>query len=154
MFYAIFLTGGKKMEKGTFKLLFVAMIFLSVAIGLAVMALMMDPSTVQTTARTAIPIELEVTAEPSTIKLGETSVVTIKLLDENGNPTASKIDVDIEFVEIHTSTRRVVTMVVIPAGKESVSIPHTPDGAGIAMVSAKSRGLTSDTSSVAVIPAT
>ena len=143
------------MEKKTLKILFVTMVFLSVAIGLVVMASMMSPSTVQTTAQTSIPIpiELEVTVEPSTIELGETSTITVRLLDENRNSTVSEIDIPVELVELHTLTRRADT-VVIPAGKESVSVPYTPHWVGITTISVKSMGLISDTSSVAVMPAT
>ena len=96
-----------------------------------------------------IPIKLGLTAEPSTIAVGDTSSITIRLLDENDKPVVTEVDVPIE---LSTDIGYVPPSIVIPAGENLLLIEFTSKDPGIAVISAKSKGLISDTTSIVVTP--
>lgn len=97
----------------------------------------------------SIPIKLELTAEPSTIEVGETAIITVRLLDEHDGPVETEVDITVsistDFGSVPSSS------IVIPAGAEIAKTKFTSKFAGIAVISAKSKGLISDTTSIAVI---
>jgi PGF-CTERM protein len=95
-----------------------------------------------------IPIKLELTAEPSTIIVGETAIITIRLLDENDKPVVTEVDIS---VSVSTNLGSVPSPLIIPAKKDLAETQFTSEVYGIAVISAKSRGLISDTTSIAVI---
>ena len=95
-----------------------------------------------------IPIKLELTAEPSTIEVGETAIITVRLLDENDKPVVTEVDIS---VSISTNLGSVPSPVIIPAETNLSKTKFTSKFAGIAVISAKSKGLISDTTSIAVI---
>jgi PGF-CTERM protein len=96
----------------------------------------------------SIPIKLELTAEPSTVEVGETAIITVSLLDENDVPVETEVDIP---VSISTNLGSVPSSLAIPAGADSSKTKFTSKFAGIAVISAKSKGLISDTTSIAVI---
>ena len=96
-----------------------------------------------------IPIKLGLTAEPSTIAVGDTSSITIRLLDENDKPVVTEVDAPIE---LSTDIGYVPPSIVIPAGENLLLIEFTSKDPGIAVISAKSKGLISDTTSIVVTP--
>jgi len=99
----------------------------------------------------SLPIELKLIAEPSTITLGETSTVTVKLLDEKGKPIMTEADI---HVNISKTNGYVNSSMVILAGTNLSKIEFTSeDFLGVAVISAGSRGLISDTVSIAVVSA-
>ncbi len=94
-----------------------------------------------------IPIKLELTAEPSTIEVGETAIITVRLLDENDKPVVTEVDIS---VSISTNLGSVPSSIVIPAGADLSKTKFTSKVSGIAVISAKSKGLIGDTTSIAV----
>lgn len=97
-----------------------------------------------------IPIKLGVTAEPSTIEVGEKTIITIRLLDENDKPVVTEVDVP---VDISTDLGYVPPSLVILAGKNSSSTAFTSKDSGMAVISVKSKGFVSGTTAIVVIPA-
>lgn len=100
-------------------------------------------------ARSSIPIELALTAEPSTITVGGTSTVTVRLLAEDGGPVVTEADI---HVNLSATLGSVNSSMVIPAGTNLSSTEFTSKVSGIAVISAGSRGLINDTVGVAVVP--
>ena len=96
-----------------------------------------------------IPIKLELTAEPSPIEVGETAIITVRLLDENDKPVVTEVDIS---VSISTNLGSVPSSLIIPAKKDLSETQFTSEVSGIAVISAKSKGLISDTTSIAVVP--
>ena len=96
-----------------------------------------------------IPIELALTAEPSTITVGETSTVTVRLLDENKKTVVAEVDIP---VSLSTNLGYVPSSMVIPAGTNLSSTEFASEVSGMAVISVKSKGLISDTTSIAVVP--
>jgi len=101
---------------------------------------------------TSIPIKLELSAEPSTILINETSTGTstlsIRLLDKNDEEVTTEIDVP---VNITSNIGNVPSSIIIPAGNDSAVIEFTSNVSDIAIISVKSKGLISDTINIAVI---
>jgi len=95
-----------------------------------------------------LPLKLELTAEPSTITVGETAIITVRLLDENDKPVVTEVDIS---VSISTNLGSVHSPLIICAKKDSAETQFTSEVSGIAVISAESRGLVSDTTSIAVI---
>ena len=97
----------------------------------------------------SIPIKLELTAEPSTIEVGGKAIITVRLLDGNDGPVETEVDITVsistDFGSVPSSS------IVIPAGAEISKTKFTSKFAGMAVISAKSKGLISDTTSIAVI---
>ena len=100
--------------------------------------------------QSSIPIELALTAEPSTITVGETSTVTVRLLDENGKPIKSEADI---HINLSATCGYVNPSMVIPAGTDLSSTEFTSKNSEseIVVISARSRGLIYDTVSIAVV---
>jgi len=96
-----------------------------------------------------IPIKLELTAKPSTITVGETSVITIRLLDINDKNVVAEVDTP---VDLSTNLEYESSYLVIPAGTNLLLTEFTSKVPGIAIISVKSKGLISDTTSIAVLP--
>jgi PGF-CTERM protein len=96
----------------------------------------------------SIPIKLELTAEPSTITVGETSIITVRLLDENDKPVVTEIDVS---VNLSTDIGYVLSYMIILAETNLSETKFISEVPGIAVISAKSKGLIGDTTSIAVI---
>jgi PGF-CTERM protein len=96
-----------------------------------------------------IPIKLGLTAEPSTIAVGDPSSITVRLLDENDKPVVTEVDIPIE---LSTDLGYVPPSIVISAGENVFLIEFTSKDPGIAVISAKSKGLISDTTSTVVMP--
>jgi PGF-CTERM protein len=96
-----------------------------------------------------IPVKLGVTADPSTIEVGENTIITIRLLDENDNPVNTEVDVP---VDISTDLGYVPPSLVIPAGKNSLSTTFTSLDSGIAVISVKSEGFIGGTTAILVVP--
>lgn len=99
-------------------------------------------------AQSPVPIELELTVESSTIKVGNTSTVTVRILDENGKPVVTEADI---HVTLSADRGSVYFPIVIPAGTNLSSTQFTPNVTGVSVISAKSKGLISDTASIAVV---
>jgi len=98
--------------------------------------------------QSSLPIELKLIAEPSTITLGGTSTVTVKLLDEKGKPVNAEADIHINL----SATRGYVNpSMVISAGINFSKTEFTSKDLGIAVISVGSRGLINDTVSIAVV---
>ena len=95
-----------------------------------------------------LPLKLELTAEPSTINVGETAIITVRLLDENDKPVVTEVDIS---VSISTNLGSVHSPLLIRAKKDLAETQFTSEVLGLAVISAKSRGLISDTTSIAVI---
>jgi len=96
-----------------------------------------------------IPIKLELTAEPSTIIVGKTSIITVRLLDENDKPVVTEVDIS---VNISTNLGSVPSPLIIPAKKDLSETEFKSEVSGIAVISTKSKGLIGDTTSIAVVP--
>lgn len=99
-------------------------------------------------ARSSIPIELALTAEPSTITVGGTSTLTVRLLSEDGESVVTEADI---HVNLSATLGYVNSSMVIPAGTNLSSTEFTSKVSGIAVLSAGSRGLINDAVSIAVV---
>lgn len=98
-----------------------------------------------------VPIKLALTAESSNIDVGETTFITITLEDENGEPITTEVDV---IVNISTNLGSAPSSIVIASGTRSSSAKFLSQEPGIAVISAKSKGLLSDSISIAIMSST
>jgi hypothetical protein len=134
---------------GTLKyLLGAAVIIIMAAICLGM--IMENPATSVT--QDNIPIKLDITAESSTVQVGETLTIAVGLLDENNEPTTSEVDVEVDILtDFRMCNVSITTQIIIPAGKNSSETQILAEKRGIAIILAKSKGLVSDTTIIAVL---
>ncbi len=92
----------------------------------------------------SIPIKLKLTVEPSNIMVGAKSTVTVTLLDENDKPIMAGDDIPVDF---STTLGDVPSSMIISKGDRSQTTEFTSSVPGIAVISVKSKGLDSDTTS-------
>jgi hypothetical protein len=95
----------------------------------------------------SIPIKLDLTEESSTISVGEKAIITVRLLDENDKPVVTEIDVP---VNLSTNLGSVASSMIIHADTNLSETNFRSEDPGIAVISAKSKGLIGDTTSIAV----
>lgn len=98
-----------------------------------------------------VPIKLALTAESSNIDVGETTFIAITLEDENGEPITTEVDA---IVNISTNLGSAPSSIVIASGTRSASAKFLSQEPGIAVISAKSKGLLSDSISIAIMSST
>jgi hypothetical protein len=96
----------------------------------------------------SIPIKLALTAESSNIEVGETTFITLTLEDENDEPITTEVDV---AVNISTNLGSAPSSIIIASGTNSTSAKFSSSEPGIAVISAKSKGLLSDSISIAIM---
>jgi hypothetical protein len=94
-----------------------------------------------------VPLKLALTAESSNIGVGETTIITLTLEDENNEPITTEVDV---IVNISTNIGSAPSSLLIASGTRSTSAKFLSQEPGIAVISAKSKGLISDSISIAI----
>lgn len=86
--------------------------------------------------------------EPSTITVGETSTMTVRLLDERDKPVVPEVDIPVIF---STNLGHVPSSMIISPETNLVVTEFTSEVPGIAVISVKSKGLIGDTTGIAVL---